>query len=181
MLYRIFLLIPALFIPAVHAQEAAAPEAPPIETPAAAPAQVPPATQVPLDPAKLLSVGAPRSLAERDEMSARAATLLAESKERKDEAEKAHESAKVECWKKFLVSSCLEDARVAYRKDMTLSRRQEREAQTLQRNVRKYDALERARIRDEENARKEAANAKKAEQYRAKRAVDGKLNQPVQP
>ena len=105
-------------------------------------------------------------------MAARAATLQEEAKQRREEADKLHEAAQGECWKKFLVSACLEDARIAHRKELSMSKRQEREAQTLERNVRKYDALERARIRDEENAKREAENAKKAEKFRAKRAAE---------
>lgn len=169
MLFRIFLLIPALVAAVAQAQEAPAPEPAPAE---AAPAAAAAPTKVPLDPAALLAVGAPRSKAERDEMAARAATLQEEAKQRREEADKLHEAAQGECWKKFLVSACLEDARIAHRKELSMSKRQEREAQTLERNVRKYDALERARIRDEENAKREAENAKKAEKFRAKRAAE---------
>jgi hypothetical protein len=179
-LFRIFLLSLCLLSPSLHAQEAsaqeaatdseAAVEAPPSATsPAKPPSE---ATRVPLDPAALLAVGAPRSKAERDEMVARSVTLRAESKQRREAAEKTHEAAKVSCWKKFLVSSCLEDARLAYRKDLSLSKRQEREAQGLDRNVHKYDVLERVRLRDEENAKREAENAKKADKHRAKRALE---------
>ena len=169
MLFRIFLLIPALVAAVAQAQEAPAPEPAPAE---AAPAAAAAPTKVPLDPAALLAVGAPHSKAERDEMAARAATLQEEAKQRREEADKLHEAAQGECWKKFLVSACLEDARIAHRKELSMSKRQEREAQTLERNVRKYDALERARIRDEENAKREAENAKKAEKFRAKRAAE---------
>ena len=105
-------------------------------------------------------------------MTARAATLKTESRLRRESADKAHEAAKTDCWKKFLVSDCLDDARTSHRKEVSLAKRQDREAQTLERNVRKYDALERARIRDEENAKREAENAKKAEKFRAKRATE---------
>ena len=176
MLFRIFLLVPALMASAVQAQEATAPEPAPVEAAPAAPA-APAATQVPLDPAALLSVGAPRSKTERDEMTARAATLHAESKLRRETADQVHEAAKTGCWKKFLVSDCLEDARITHRKEVSLAKRQEREAQTLERNVRKYDALERARIRDEENAKREAENAKKAAKHRAKHASDAKAEE----
>ena len=170
MSFRIFLLGLSLATAAVQAQETAAPETTPESTPA--PAAAADATRVPLDPAAIRSVGTPRSQAERDEMAARAAQLQTESALRKEEAEKAHEAAKTGCWKKFLVSACLEDARTTYRKERSMAKRQEREAQTLERNVRKYDALERARVRDEENAQREAENAKKAEKFRAKRALE---------
>lgn len=170
MLFRIFLLLPALMASLAQAQEVATPESAPAET--APVAATPAATKVPLDPAALLAIGAPRSVAERDEMTARATTLHAEAKARKETAEQAHATAQTECWKKFLVSACLDDARTAQRKEISLSKRQEREAQTLERNVRKYDALERARIRDAENAKREAENEKKAAKHRAKQVTE---------
>jgi hypothetical protein len=168
--FRIFLLGLCLAVPAVQAQETVAPETAAEAVPA--PAAETGATRVPLDPAAIRSVGTPRSKEERDDMAARAAQLQSESTLRKEEANKVHEAAKTGCWKKFLVSACLEDARTAHRKELSMAKRQEREAQTLERNVRKYDALERARVRDEENAQREAENAKKAEKFRAKRALE---------
>jgi colicin import membrane protein len=173
--FRFFLLSLCLITAAAGAQESVSPETPPVVAPTATSEsgteKAEPAL-VPLDPASLLSIGVPRSKEERDEMEQRATTLKDESSQRKEEAEKSLTTAKIACWKKFLVSSCLDDARVAYRKDVTISKRQDRESQTLERNVRKYDAFERARQRDEENAKREAENAKKAEKYRAKRAAE---------
>lgn len=98
--------------------------------------------------------------------------LQEESKLRKEQAETTLADSKTICWKKFLVSACLDEAKVSYRKDISIAKRQDREAQTMARNVRKYDAAEHLRLREEENARKDAANAKKAEQHRAKRAEE---------
>jgi hypothetical protein len=176
--FRIFLLSLVFLASAAGAQENSPAEpVSPTATPAA-PSEG--ATQIPLDPAALLAIGVPRGREERDEMAARALTLHTEADQRKQEAEKAHADAKVGCWKKFLVSSCLDDARVAYRKEITLSKRQEREAQTLERNVRKFDAAEHARLRDEENARRDAENEKKAEKVRAKRAAEERSKAPGQ-
>jgi hypothetical protein len=179
--FRIFLLSLVFLAGAANAQENAPVEpAPPpaaVAAPGADPAEASAeggATQVPLDPSALLAVGTPRSAVERDEMAAQAITLRGEAELRKQEAEKVYETAKIDCWKKFLVSRCLDDARLAYRKEISLSKRQERQAQALERNVRKFDALEHARLRDEENARRDAENAKKAEEYRAKRAAEEK-------
>lgn len=169
--FRFFLLSLSLISAVAAAQEAVAPEsAAPATTPATS-------TTIPLDPAALLSVGVPRSKEERDEMEQRATLLQEESRLRKEQAEKALADSKPGCWKKFLVSSCLDDARVAYRKEISISKRQDRESQTLSRNVKKYDAAEHLRLRDEENARKDAANAQKAEKNRAKRAAEEKKPQ----
>jgi len=168
--FRFFLLSLYLISAAAAAQEAAPEAAAPASKPAAtAPAAATPAT-VPLDPAALLSVGVPRSKEERDDMEQRAKLLQEESRLRKEQAEKALADSKPACWQKFLVSSCLDDARVAYRKEISIAKRQDRESQTLSRNVKKYDAAEHIRLRDEENARKDAANAQKAEKNRAKAA-----------
>ena len=110
-------------------------------------------------------------------MEQRATLLQEESRLRKEQAEKALADSKPGCWKKFLVSSCLDDARVAYRKEISIANRQDRESQTLSRNVKKYDAAEHLRLRDEENARKDAANAQKAEKNRAKRAAEEQKRQ----
>ena len=184
--FRFFLLGLSLVAVAASAQEAPATAAPPAATPTAeAPATAAPAepaptadkpapAAVPIDAAALLSVGLPHSKAERDEMAERAALLKKEALLRKEAAEKALTDATPICWKKFLVSACLDDARVAYRKDVSIAKRQERQSQTLERNVRKYDAAEHVRLRDEENARKDVENARKAAEYRAKQEARDK-------
>lgn len=173
--FRFFLLSLCLAAAAAQAQETAPTETSPAPAatdaaPAAPATDKPQAAAVPLDASTLLSLGLPHSQAERDDMAERAATLKEESRLRREAADKALADAKTVCWKKFLVSACLDDARVAYRKETSLAKRQERDAQSLERNVRKYDAAEHIRLRDEENARREAENAKKAADYRAKQA-----------
>lgn len=177
--FRFFLLSLCLVAAAAKAQERAAPE--PAETPSAtspaADAAEPPKAEpktVPLDASALLTIGVPRSQAERDDMAERAATLKEESRLRKEEAEKALANATPVCWKKFLVSSCLDDAKVAYRKEISIAKRQDRESQTLDRNVRKYDAAEHVRLRDEENARRDEQNAKRAAEFRAEQEAKAK-------
>lgn len=177
MSFRIFLLALSLCSATLHAQETsseagsagantnAAP-------PAAATSAPDTAQRVPLDPADLLKVNAPHDAAERDTMLEHASQLRAAAKTRRDAAEQAQAAAQTACWKKFLVSDCLADARVVYRKELSQARHEERQAKTLERNVRKYDAAEHIRQRDEENARRDAENAKKAEEYRAKRAAE---------
>lgn len=112
----------------------------------------------------------PANQAERDEMAARSQALDAEAKQRDAEAARVYEAAKTECWKKFLVSDCLEEARQAYRKENNLSKRQAREASGLDRQVRKYDAAQRAATREAENAKRDAEMEAKAEAYRKKQA-----------
>lgn len=182
--FRFFLLSLCLVTAVAQAQEPAASAAPSAaasapaaaEDNSAAPAAATKAEAelVPFDASALLSVGVPRSKAERDEMAERAAVLKEESRLRRETAEKVLADASPVCWKKFLVSACLDDARVAYRKDVSIAKRQERQSQSLERNVRKYDAAEHARLRDEDNARKDAENARKAAEYRAEREAKSK-------
>lgn len=185
--FRFFLLSLCLATAVAQAQEPLAPATPPAEAPptaaaedgtaaTAAPASAAKteAEAVPFDASTLLSVGVPRSKAERDEMAERSALLKEESRLRREAAEKALAEASPVCWKKFLVSACLDDARVAYRKDVSIAKRQERQSQSLERNVRKFDAAEHARQRDEDNARKDAENARKAAEYRAEREAKSK-------
>lgn len=180
MAFRFFLLSLCLVATGASAQDVPASAAPPAPAPAATPAPETPVAEesapavVPLDAAALVSVGVPRSLAERDEMAERAATLKEEARLRRAAAEKALADASPVCWKKFLVSACLDDARVAYRKDVSIAKRQERQSQSLERNVRKYDAAEHVRLRDEDNARKDAENARKAAEYRAEQEAKSK-------
>lgn len=170
--FRFFLLSLCLACASAQAEVAVTPEAPPAAPAATADTAAPAA--VPLDATVLSSIGVPRSKAERDEMAALAVTLKEESALRREAAEKAQADAKTECWKKFLVSACLDDARVAYRKEISIAKRQERQSQSLERNVRKYDAAEHVRLRDEENARKDAENARKAAEFRAKEEARAK-------
>lgn len=199
--YRIFLLALSLCSMSLHAQEdpnlaaaaanqtaadaqpATTSATPPTENPAVdetgaapaasgAPAADSTAERVPLSPEDLLKVNAPRDAEEREEMLQRAEQLRASAAERRQAAEEVHNAAQTTCWKKFLVSSCLEDARTAYRKEISQAKHDERQAQTLQRNVRRYDAAEHIRQRDAENAKREADNARKAADYRVKRAEE---------
>lgn len=170
MSFRIFLLVSglALFAAGIQAQETA---------PATSGTNASGANQAtqeqadplrPLTPEDILTVGVPKTLDERNAMAQQAQDLRADSQQRKEDAEKAHTAAKTACWKKFLVSACLDDARVAYRQSIQAAKKQDRKAQALERNVRKYDAAEHIRQRDEENAQREADNARKAADYRAK-------------
>lgn len=184
--FRFFLLSLCLVTVAVEAQETAPTDAPTTSPSGMVVAPEQPQSQsasVPLDAAALLSIGVPHSQAERDDMAERAATLKEEARLRREEADKTLSDAKTVCWKKFLVSACLDDARVTYRKETSIAKRQERDAQSLERNVRKYDAAEHIRLRDEENARREAENERKAAAYRAKQQEKekGRSDAPARP
>lgn len=156
--FRIFLSALCLSVSAVHASEA--------QPDAAGDGTV---------KAPVTETHAPRMPAnaeERDQMAARAKALDAESEQRQAEANRIHEAAKTECWKKFLVSSCLDEARLIFRKESAQASRLEREARSLDKQVRKYDAAQRKAERDADNARRDAEMEAKAEKYRAKQAAE---------
>ncbi|HTH93995.1 MAG TPA: hypothetical protein VL550_02085 [Rhodocyclaceae bacterium] len=171
MSFRIFLLVSGLALSAalVQAQETA-PAMTTGPTAADSVAQAKDDPLRPLTPEDILTVGVPKTLDERNAMAQQAQDLRADSQQRKEDAEKVHTAAKTACWKKFLVSACLDDARVAYRQTIQAAKKQDRKAQALERNVRKYDAAEHIKQRDEENAQRDADNARKAADYRAKQA-----------
>lgn len=153
---------------AAHAQvtETVAPQAAPAEAAPAAPT----ANSNAAAAIDNVMTRLPANQEERDQMAARSQALDAEAKQRDAEAARVYEAAKTECWKKFLVSDCLEEARQAYRKENNLSKRQAREASGLDRQVRKYDAAQRAATREAENAKRDAEMEAKAEAYRKKQA-----------
>lgn len=109
---------------------------------------------------------------QRAEYVARAEQLTKEAEQRRADNDKRYAEAKIECWKKFLVSACLEDARQVHRKEIIAIQKVEREARALDREVRRHDAAEHAALREAENARKDAENEAKAAKYRAEREAE---------
>lgn len=124
-------------------------------------------TETPAAPASEIVV-VPVSAEEKEQMLARAAQLNIDADKLRGEATQRHEAAKAECWKKLLVSSCLEDVRQIFRKDDARASKMQREARLLERNVKRYDAAEHAAQREAENARKDAAAQAKEAEARAK-------------
>lgn len=131
--------------------------APPEEKPAAAV----PAARAPEAPAM------PQNKEERDQMQKRAQQLNADAKSIKEAAAVQYEAAQKACWERFLVSSCLEDERQAFRKEERRAKQLESDARLLNRNVKRFDAGENTTQRAAENARKEAENEARAAKFRA--------------
>lgn len=109
---------------------------------------------------------------QRTDYVTRADQLTKEAEQRRAEADRVYAEAKLSCWKKFLVSACLEESRQAYRKEIIAIQKVEREARALEREVRRHDAAEHAALREAENARKDAENEAKAAKYRAEREAE---------
>lgn len=145
---RIFIFTLALAAPSLQAQEDAAATAA-ASTSAAQPAAV---AEPPLA----------RSQTERNEMAARAIALKKEANAMQLAAQEQHKAAETGCWKKFLVSSCLEDARIVLRNEERRARQLEREARLLDRNVKRWDTTARVSEREAANAKKDAEIAEKA-------------------
>ncbi|HTJ97174.1 MAG TPA: hypothetical protein VL381_06870 [Rhodocyclaceae bacterium] len=104
----------------------------------------------------------------RSQYAERVTALNTEVAQRRATAERIYSDAKIECWKKFLVSSCLEDARQVNRREIIEIQKLERESRGLEREVKRYDAAQHAAQLAAENARKDAENEAKAAEYRAK-------------
>ena len=112
-------------------------------------------TELPITPSM------PHNKDEREMQGAQAQKLRADAAALKIEAAAKHEQANAACWKKFLVSSCLDDARQTFRQEESRARQMEREAKLIERNIRSFDAAEDAAKRAADNARRDAKAAAK--------------------
>jgi hypothetical protein len=83
------------------------------------------------------------------------------------------------CWKKFLVSDCIDDAKLAHKEEARKANELERQAREIERDVRKREFAMREARRIEEAPRKEAealerAAKNKAAQEEAQRRLEEK-------
>lgn len=104
----------------------------------------------------------PVNAEERTAMQAQVEQMKQDAEQRRLVANQTHEAAKLECWKKFLVSSCLEEARQVFRKEESQIRQIERDTRLIERNLKRYDAAARTAAREAENARKDAELERKS-------------------
>jgi hypothetical protein len=100
-------------------------------------------------------------------------------------ADQRHAEAQISCWKKVLVSACLDDAARARRADTDRARGLEREAREIEQRVKKQELAERDARRKEEAPAREAAAAAQAERNRleveeAKRRVERRQAEAAQ-
>jgi colicin import membrane protein len=84
----------------------------------------------------------------------------------RDEAERQHAAAQPGCWKKFLVSSCIEDTDNARRAENIKARELDKQARDIEREVKREDIAERETKRVADAPAKAAAAAAKAEKNR---------------
>ncbi len=107
---------------------------------------------------------------ERQQLLDRADSLKAESSKILDEAEKKQKEADAACWKKTLVSSCLNDARGEYLKSKTSARKLNLEAKRIEREVRERDKVTKRAKQVEEAPKKRAETEIKIAKEKTKTA-----------
>lgn len=94
---------------------------------------------------------------------AKAAALQADGKARQVEAERRHDEQDLACYKKFLVNSCRDDARKAYRAASRAGKNQENEGKAIELQVRKEQL-------SDKDARRAAAVPERETQLREREA-----------
>ncbi|MDR1999941.1 MAG: hypothetical protein LBP94_00190 [Zoogloeaceae bacterium] len=87
-----------------------------------------------------------------DTLKAQAASLREEARDIRAAAEIEHANAQNACWKKFLVSSCLEDAGQAYRDEKLKASRLESRAHAIDRELKRREIAEKDAKRAAEDA-----------------------------
>lgn len=87
-----------------------------------------------------------------EQLSAQAAELRAEAARIRSGAEAEHAASRTACWKKFLVSACLEQADERARAARQEAKRIEIEAGRMERHARQLERDDRVRRRQEDKA-----------------------------
>lgn len=95
-------------------------------------------------------------LADWEKRQAQSALLQREGASAKADADAVFEQAEIECYKKFLVNSCLIDARRVYNQSRTAAVRLENEGKAIERQIKKEQLSERDQQRIAEGAQRAA-------------------------
>jgi colicin import membrane protein len=103
---------------------------------------------------------------EKNELLGKAKTMRDEASAIREKANNEYAATEKACWKKFLVSSCQDDARRAQRQDVERARKIEHEARAIERDVKVRDVATREAKRVEEAPRRQAEAAARAEKNR---------------
>lgn len=112
----------------------------------------------------------PYTDAERSERLSRAKQLQDEAARLQKEADVRLKTSSDACYKKFLVSSCLEDARKLHRQESRTATRLEQEGGEIERDVKRRDVAAKEAQRAVDAPRREADQKAKGEAYRAEEA-----------
>lgn len=113
----------------------------------------------------------PLSAAERSEKLGRASVLEGEADREQKAAEAALKAENEVCYKKFLVSDCLDAAKRKHTAAMRAAKNKELEAGELERDVKRRDVAADDARRAAEAPAKEAKQKAQAESYRAEEAA----------
>ncbi len=103
---------------------------------------------------------------EKNELLGKAQALRDQAAAIRSKADAANATAQKECWKKFLVSGCQDDARKAQREEVEKARKLEHEAREIERDVRVREVATREAKRVADAPRREAEAAARAEKNR---------------
>jgi len=103
---------------------------------------------------------------EKNELLGKARAMRDEASAIRDKANREYAASEKACWQKFLVTSCLDEARRAQRQDVERARKIEHEARDIERDVKKRDVATREAKRIEEAPRRQAEAAERAEKNR---------------
>lgn len=113
----------------------------------------------------------PMSEAEKREKLGRASSLKSEATRLEKEADATLKAQTDACHKKFLVSSCLEDAGKAHTKSVREAKRMELEGNELERDVKRREVAVKDARKAAEAPKREADEKAKGEAYRADEAA----------
>jgi hypothetical protein len=103
---------------------------------------------------------------EREQIDTKAHALRQQAESMRHEADKQQKIEHDACWKKFLVNSCMDDAKQRRTERIIEARKVEQEARDLERGLRQREAEIRAARWAEEQPRKDAEAAARAERNR---------------
>ena len=113
------------------------------------------------------TVPIPQTLEQAEAQRQRAETL-------RQSAEKRHAEEQAACYRKFLVNSCLDDAKKRYTDAMIEARQLDLPAREFQREAKRQEVEAEKAAREAERPAREAEQRDKAEQYRAEDQEVGK-------
>jgi hypothetical protein len=114
---------------------------------------------------------APAVTEDWDALRTQAEVMRAKAKQMRNEAEAANAAAQKTCWEKFLVSSCLADAKQALRATEREAKRIEVEASEISRRIKAHEREVKQQRRIDEAPQRAEESAKRAEQIRLKEAA----------
>lgn len=111
----------------------------------------------------------PLAPGEKEALTEKIRQIKTEAGQRKDEAERAYKAREAECYGKFLVNACLDEAKEGRRLQLNDARTLEQQGRSLEQELKKRDYLTREQRRQEEAPRHEAEAAAEAEKNRIAR------------